>query len=161
MGLADEDLRHCTTPCFLHHFIATFRIEINNGVSPNASYAALDFVMTWPYTQGTYGKQFRPVMIVIGLPPPGAAVGSVFIADMHKRHGIPISGPGSVWTPYPESYGKGGQRFSFDRWRAFKGWCGHQHVPENTHGDPGALEWGVVESLVRKLAGQKPDTDSA
>jgi hypothetical protein len=22
------------------------------------------------------------------------------------------------------------------QWRGFDGWCGHQHVPNNTHGDP-------------------------
>ena len=24
-------------------------------------------------------------------------------------------------------------------WNAFNGWCGHQHVPENSHWDPGAI----------------------
>jgi hypothetical protein len=24
-------------------------------------------------------------------------------------------------------------------WRTFKGWCGHQHVPNNRHWDPGAI----------------------
>lgn len=31
------------------------------------------------------------------------------------------------------------QRMSFDEWLAFDGVCGHQHVPENEHWDPGAL----------------------
>lgn len=25
-------------------------------------------------------------------------------------------------------------------WDSFDGWCGHQHVPENTHTDPGAID---------------------
>lgn len=79
-----------------------------------------------------------------------------FIADMNKRHGIPVAGPGAVWTAYPESYGAGGQRFSFDRWRRFQGWCGHQHVPENLHGDPGALKWGKVEAMAKVYLGVKP-----
>ncbi len=80
-----------------------------------------------------------------------------FIADMRERHGIKIAGPGpAVWTAYPTSYSNGGgQRMSFDRWRGFFGWCGHQHVPENVHGDPGALKWGVLETKARALfAGQ-------
>ncbi|BDT87373.1 hemopexin repeat-containing protein [Nocardia cyriacigeorgica] len=31
-------------------------------------------------------------------------------------------------------------RMSVDSWRRFSGWCGHQHVPGNTHWDPGALD---------------------
>lgn len=76
-----------------------------------------------------------------------------FIAWANGVHGIPVSGPAGRWTPYPESYGAGGQRFTFDRWRAFYGWCGHQHVPENTHGDPGALDWPKVAQFAREALG--------
>lgn len=31
------------------------------------------------------------------------------------------------------------QRMSFPGWNAFAGVCGHQHVPENSHWDPGAF----------------------
>jgi hypothetical protein len=31
------------------------------------------------------------------------------------------------------------QRMSFDQWNEFGGVCGHQHVPENDHWDPGAF----------------------
>lgn len=30
--------------------------------------------------------------------------------------------------------------FSNAYWTSFNGWCGHQHVPENSHWDPGAIE---------------------
>ena len=73
-----------------------------------------------------------------------------FIVDMNKRHGIKIASP-AVWTPYPQSYGPGGQRFTFAQWKAFYGWCGHQHVPENTHGDPGALPWKTIENLAKSM----------
>lgn len=44
------------------------------------------------------------------------------------------------WLPYPPSFGTArGQRMSFDEWRRAVGICGHQHVPENVHGDPGAF----------------------
>lgn len=75
-----------------------------------------------------------------------------FVADMNRRHGIRIAGP-EDWVAYPESYGAGGQRFSFDRWRNFYGWCGHQHVPENDHGDPGAFPWADVERRAKALVG--------
>lgn len=73
-----------------------------------------------------------------------------FIAWAHLAHGIRVEGPKGRWTPYPESYGYGGQRFTHAQWRKFYGWCGHQHVPENTHGDPGALNWPKVQRLALK-----------
>lgn len=36
------------------------------------------------------------------------------------------------------------QRFSYDDWRAFNGVCGHQHVPENDHWDPGHLNIAAI-----------------
>ena len=38
-------------------------------------------------------------------------------------------------------YGVGSpSRMTFDKWNAFDGWCGHQHVPENMHWDPGKID---------------------
>jgi hypothetical protein len=31
-------------------------------------------------------------------------------------------------------------RFPNQEWLGFNAWCGHQHVPENTHTDPGAID---------------------
>lgn len=42
---------------------------------------------------------------------------------------------------YPSSYGtNNGVRFTDQQWADFNGWCGHQHVPENDHGDPGLID---------------------
>ena len=40
------------------------------------------------------------------------------------------------------------QRMSYADWEAFNGVCGHQHVPENTHWDPGALDYERMLSLI-------------
>src|SRR5207253_1030355 len=64
---------------------------------------------------------------------PGWALRGVarFLAWMHEQHHVPLGGPES-WPPYPRSYGsKAGQRMSGRAWDAFKGVCGHMHVPEN------------------------------
>lgn len=74
-----------------------------------------------------------------------------WVADMNKRHGIKIVGPASGWVAYPESYGPGGQRFTYDQWRAFYGFCGHQHVPENGHGDPGKFPWTTVANYAKAI----------
>jgi len=65
----------------------------------------------------------------------------------HKDHnGIPLSGPG-VWRAYPASYGSNGVRMSFSAWESFRGWAGHQHVPENDHGDPGNIDFQQLLAL--------------
>ena len=44
------------------------------------------------------------------------------------------------FEPYPQSYGKNLVRMTYDEWMVCEGLVGHQHVPENDHGDPGALD---------------------
>jgi hypothetical protein len=63
---------------------------------------------------------------------------AAFTKWAHDNHGVPLSS-GLTFKAYPSSYGANGVRMSFDNWNAFKGHCGHQHVPENDHGDPGAF----------------------
>lgn len=42
-------------------------------------------------------------------------------------------------------WGSDGQfRLDAAAWVKLTGWCGHQHVPENVHIDPGALDIGVL-----------------
>lgn len=56
------------------------------------------------------------------------------------------------WVAYPASYGeRASQRLSGQEWRTFRGVCGHQHVPENDHGDPGALPIGKVIAAALNL----------
>lgn len=57
-----------------------------------------------------------------------------------REAGIPWQAPGLTWRPYPESYGvSASQRLSEAAWTAYRGLIGHQHVPGNSHGDPGAV----------------------
>jgi hypothetical protein len=58
-----------------------------------------------------------------------------FIAWCHAEWGVPISAPYAfdTWA------GNNSHRMSFAQWRKFKGVCGHSHVPENEHTDPGAI----------------------
>jgi hypothetical protein len=46
-----------------------------------------------------------------------------------------------------EAYGNGSiARMSASQWNGFNGWCGHQHVPENQHWDPGPIDIGYLLS---------------
>lgn len=68
----------------------------------------------------------------------------------HEQHGVPLSSSGLAFKPYPSSYGENSVRMTGAQWSAFKGHCGHQHVPENDHGDPGSMPMAAI------LAAAKP-----
>ncbi|MFE6993383.1 N-acetylmuramoyl-L-alanine amidase, partial [Streptomyces pharetrae] len=72
-----------------------------------------------------------------------------FLRWMNAEHRVPLVGPAS-WPAYPSSYANGGgQRMTGAQWGAFKGVCGHMHVPENDHGDPGALPFTKLIALAK------------
>jgi hypothetical protein len=71
-----------------------------------------------------------------------------FLAWMHDEHGVPLTGP-ALWLPYPASYGATTARMTGAAWDAFTGVCGHQHVPENLHGDPGAIDFARLITLAK------------
>lgn len=78
---------------------------------------------------------------------------------IHDNHGVPLAS-GLPFEAYPSSYGYGnGVRMSYAQWEGFRGHCGHQHVPENLHGDPGALPIGVI--LAKAKAGAAPSPVSS
>jgi hypothetical protein len=50
---------------------------------------------------------------------------------------------------YPASYGDAPQRLSPAAWDAYSGVLGHQHAPDNSHGDPGAIDINRILSAAR------------
>lgn len=58
-----------------------------------------------------------------------------------KLTGPTFYGPDCGWTLASET---APQRMTFAQWTSFNGVCGHQHVPENVHWDPGALNLAWV-----------------
>lgn len=68
---------------------------------------------------------------------------AAFAKWVNVNHGVPLSS-GLTFKAYPGSYGNSAVRMSASRWTAFKGHCGHQHVPENDHGDPGAFPMAAI-----------------
>lgn len=87
---------------------------------------------------------------------------AVFLRWMNGQHGVPLAGPKS-WPSYPSSYGATAARFSFAEWNAFAGVCGHMHVPENDHGDPGSIDFNRLLALAKGTTPEENDvplTDS-
>lgn len=83
-----------------------------------------------------------------------------FLAWMYINHNVPLSGP-EEWLPYPQSYGGSSTRMTSSEWNSFKGICGHSHVPEQDHGDPGNLDFKTLISMVNDLVSPtKPIEDT-
>jgi hypothetical protein len=85
---------------------------------------------------------------------------AVFLRWMNAQHGVPPVGPKS-WPAYPSSYGATDARFTFAEWNAFAGVCGHMHVPENDHGDPGALDFTRLLALAKGTTTPPKEDDVA
>ncbi len=74
-------------------------------------------------------------------------LGQVVFGPVSRMAGIPLTtsvvffGQGAGWilaTPTAR------QRLSAAAWDKYRGWLGHQHVPENDHWDPGALNMSAI-----------------
>ncbi|MFF0597935.1 hypothetical protein [Streptomyces antibioticus] len=82
---------------------------------------------------------------------------AAFLAWAHAQHGVPLTGP-KTWKAYPGSYGgSSGVRMTNAQWSAFRGVCGHQHVPENDHGDPGSIDFARILELANGTPQQEDD----
>lgn len=89
---------------------------------------------------------------------------------LNANHGVPFT-CAKDWLAYgadsrrpgitPASYGANPARMTFAQWNAFTGWCGHQHVPENDHGDPGSLDFARVIALAKGTATEEDDMPTA
>lgn len=78
-----------------------------------------------------------------------------WLSDNHK-----IQAKSTVeFRAYPGSYGKfAKQRLTGAEWQAYYGWLGHQHVPENDHGDPGNID---IDRIIQfALSGAAPEKEA-
>ena len=67
------------------------------------------------------------------------------------NHKVPLTSSVS-FKRFDASFGlRNGVRLSASGWNAFRGHCGHQHVPENDHGDPGAFPIAAILSAARSV----------
>lgn len=74
---------------------------------------------------------------------------AAFAKWAHDNHGVPLTS-GVTFKAYPGSYGtSNGVRMSASTWTTYTGHCGHQHVPENLHGDPGLLPMAAILAVAK------------
>lgn len=77
-----------------------------------------------------------------------AGLAKVF-AWISKTHGVPLTATGLSWPTSNAAYRTAPQRMSFSKWNNYKGVCGHTHVPENDHWDPGNFPITRLLALAR------------
>lgn len=108
----------------------TIQIELIGTCDPRAVTGWAKNSVLWPAAEEKHLSGVRAVLQAIV-----AAVPTIPWQDAAPRG----------WKAYPGSYANGaGQRLTFEEWRNARGFLGHQHVPENTHGDPGAIPIGAL-----------------
>ena len=69
----------------------------------------------------------------------------VWVAWLHAEHDIPFVSA-DRWPAYPND---DSARFTGREWLDFDGVCGHLHVPENDHQDPGDIPVGEILEAAR------------
>lgn len=75
--------------------------------------------------------------------------GREIVRPIHLLTGFPLMTL-VEWVAYPASYGESArQRVPAARWASLSGVVGHQHAPENDHGDPGALDVARIIAAAR------------
>jgi hypothetical protein len=73
-----------------------------------------------------------------------------FIRWCHDTYGIPLRAA-STWPRYPSD---DRARFTGGKWMDFAGVCGHLHVPENDHQDPGDITITEIMEAAAMTAAQ-------
>ena len=78
-----------------------------------------------------------------------------FIRWCRDNHGIQAKST-VEWIPYPSGRDV---HLTGAEWNAYYGWLGHQHVPENDHGDPGNIDFARVLAFVNGTVPPSSGTD--
>ncbi|MFC0626872.1 LysM peptidoglycan-binding domain-containing protein [Kribbella deserti] len=132
--------------------------NLSGGVETNTLHAVqVELVGTCdPKTHAEWKASKIPHLFTPALPDWVLRDLATFARWANVQHQIPLSSNVS-WKPFDASFGAGnGVRMTPAKWRTFKGHCGHMHVPENSHGDPGTLPIARILGLAKSPAPPRP-----
>ncbi len=120
-------------------------VNQSGGVETNTlNVAQVEVVGTCdPKTRDKWKKEGRTFLYMPELPDWAVRDLGAFSKWAKDKHGVPLTAD-VTFKAYPGSYGKNGVRMSFEKWNNYRGHCGHQHVPENDHGDPGSFPMAAI-----------------
>jgi hypothetical protein len=81
-------------------------------------------------------------------------LGQDVVGPICRARGIGLFGPPRNWVDRSDGFiarENAPQRLSYEEWTAFGGVCGHQHLPENDHWDPGKVNIDRVFAAANEL----------
>jgi hypothetical protein len=82
-----------------------------------------------------------------------------FLIWAATQYGVVTKWPGKAALSYSQANASG-FRMSSGEWNNYNGVCGHQHVPENDHWDPGAIDWDrLMEGMSMEGPNGEPNWD--
>jgi len=125
------------------HFTVSYEtghLQIYQHVALNRAATALEHRSGTVHTNRLSAVQIEVVAMAAKPAWPAGLVAGVsdLIRWIMDQTGVKPIAP--TFEPYPASYGEhNGVRFSDADWLTFNGICGHQHVPHQSHGDPGGI----------------------
>jgi hypothetical protein len=136
-------------------------IDVHQFIPFTRASFALRHTQSQP-TNTDYAMQFELVGTCDPSGPRGAfywpKADDAVLLDLYRKvihplsAGLGIPEHALTFRPYPASYGANGVRLDNAQWDVYTGWLGHQNVPQQDHGDPGAFPW----SRMMTLAGGQP-----
>lgn len=130
-------------------------LDRSGGVSTNRGNAVqIELVGTCdPKYKTSWGTRKAGVSYIFWPAAPDWALQELakFVHWAYKNHNVKLQST-VTWKAYPGSYGlSNGVRLSGSGWNAYYGWLGHQHVPENDHGDPGNMNFARVLDYAKAM----------
>jgi len=137
-------------------------VNLSGGVETNTlNVVQIEIVGTCdPKTHARWTADGIPHLYSAELPDWAIRDLAEFAQWLYKNHGVPLT-ENVTFKAYSASYGaSNGVRMSFSKWEGYKGHCGHQHVPENLHGDPGAFPVEKVLAAARTGTQTTPSVPS-
>lgn len=124
---------------------------IGNVQTNTADVAQVELVGTCdPAHRRTWGSRKAGIDYIFWPEAPEWALREVakLVAWAYKEHAVPLIAP-KRFDAYPASIRS--VRMSYTEWRGVRGWVGHQHVPENVHGDPGNIDVNLILAMARDI----------
>jgi hypothetical protein len=147
-GTLESNLATYADGWFPHFTIDMAAGRIFQHLDMNEYATAVDHNSGWPFETNRLNCVQAEIIgfaAQIGSVPKSQLVwlGKKFIAPLARLRNIQLVAP--PFLDYPDSYGSSAKcRMTPVQWVSFNGVCGHEHVPWNVHGDPGALDIATV-----------------
>lgn len=150
---------------------ATVMATPNKGVTvrQHLPFSQASFALRHTRAQPTNGDYIFQFELIGTCDPNGPgyywpAADSAVLKDLYLKVIKPLGDAFAIplkalaWDAYPSQ--TGAHRLTDAQFDSYQGWLGHQHVPQNDHGDPGAFPWARLVAIANTIANTEDDMPS-